>query len=278
MIFNNVRKLEEITIQERERWIYIADFNIAHEGNTIINPNRIDVELEDLKQLCEFGGRIAILAHKGRFKDNDTEPLDFVVGYLSKKLDTTVTYFPENNTLEAINYTKDLDIGEIAIMGNTRFHEGEEKNDSKLAKQFAKLGDRVAVGGFGKAHREHASNVGILNYIPGYATRSQLKEMRVLTPWAELQENRYSLAVLGGVKKEKITIGLTGFSQTYDSIIPGGIVLNTLLKVHGYPIGNSIIKDGGKSFEIDVIKTLEQTTAKIYIPQTVVIAQLKEGI
>ncbi len=287
--FDDVCQLEKINIEEGKKWVYIADFNIKHEGNKLKSTDRIDVEIDDLKQLMNQGAKTAILAHKGRFKDKDNEDLDFIVPCLSEKLGTNVKYFPENNTENAVNFVKELKPGQVAIMGNTRFHEGEEKNNPKLAEQFAELSDFVAVGGFGKAHREHASNVGILEYLPGYATRSQLREMMLLSPWAGKDEKKYSVAVLGGIKKEKIITGLEGFSKIYDAVIPGGIVMNTILKVLGYEIGDSIISDGGKSFEGNVEKILKEydfdkkskilhpkenseRRAEIYLPETVIIA------
>ena len=287
--FDDVCQLEKTTIKKGDRWIYVADFNIKHEGNKLKSTDRIDVEIKDLKQLTNQGAKTAILAHKGRFKDKDNEDLDFIVPCLSEKLGTKVKYFSENNTENAVNFVKELKPGQVAIMGNTRFHEGEEKNNPELAEQFAELSDFVAVGGFGKAHREHASNVGILEHLPGYAARNQLKEMMLLAPWAGKDEKKYSVAVLGGIKKEKIITGLEGFTKIYDAIIPGGIVMNTILKVLGYKVGDSIISDGGKSFEGNVEKILKeydfdkkskilhpkensQRMAEIYLPETVIIA------
>lgn len=278
--FNDVLQLENTKIKKKDRWIYITDFNIKHSKNILKDTEKIDAEIEDIKHIIDAKGIAIILAHKGRYKDGDAEDLDFVIPYLSSKLkNTKVHYFPENNTKEAIKFVKKLKPGDVAIMGNTRKHEGEEKNDPNLAEQFAKLGKYVAVGGFGKAHRAHASNIGILKHLPGYATRSQLKEMKLLSPWIGRQKETYSIAVLGGVKKEKITIGLAGFAQMYDGIIPGGIVLNTTLKALGYDVGDSTIEDGGKTFEEDVKKILANPNrAEIYIPSRVIIAkQTKDG-
>ena len=277
--FDDVYQLEKAKIKKKDKWVYAADFNIKHSGTELKSANRIDEEIEDIQQIIDAGGITAILAHQGRFKDGSAEDLDFIVPYLSSKLkNTNVYYFPENNTKKAVKFVKRLNPGDVAIMGNTRKNEGEEKNDPKLAKQFSKLGKYVAVGGFGKAHRAHASNFGILKHLTGYATRSQLKEMKILEPWAKKQDT-YSIAVLGGVKKEKITLGLTWFAQKYDAIIPGGIVLSTILKVMGYDIGESVIKDKGKTFEEDVKKVLEKPNrAEIYIPNKVIIAkQTEEG-
>ena len=275
---DEVLHLQKTPVQLGSRWIYVADFNIKHTGTNLKSTDRIDTELEDARYILEQGGRVLFLAHKGRYQDQDTEDLDFVVPYLHEQLGVEVAYYPDNTTSEAIDYSKNLAPGTAAVMGNTRKHFGEEKNYLKLAEQFALLGDFVAVGGFGKAHRAHASNVGILNFLPGYLTQSQLTEMESLVPFAGSKQNAYSVAVLGGVKKEKVTVGLLGFAESYDAIIPGGIVLNSLLKGLGHNIGDSLLEDGGKTF-VDVAMFVYNGLFgdKILLPDTVIISKKTES-
>lgn len=274
---SSIPQLQKVSISSRERWIYVADFNISHTDGVLHNTGRIDCELDDVRHILSAGGVIAFLAHKGRYKDGDAGDLDFVVPYLQSKLGAPVSYFAENDTQAAVDYVKALEPGAAAVMGNTRFHAGEEANDPSLASQFAKLGVKCAIGGFGKAHRAHASNVGIQQHIPCFLADSQMREMKQLELWAGRDESRYSVAVLGGVKKEKITTGLVAFSQTYDAVIPGGIVLNTVLKARGFETGGSLLQDGGKSFEDVAGKVLDATPQdRILIPQKVVIAQYRD--
>lgn len=280
---DDIRLLEKKQIKKGERWLYSADFNTKYskkeDGSVQLkSTERIDGECKDIKYISEKGGIVIILAHQGRFKDKDTVHLDFITPYLSKKLGKEVKYFPENNTPLAVEFVKSLEPGDVAIMGNTRFHEGEEKNDSLLAQQFANLisetGGCIAISGFGKAHRAHASNVGILQHLAGYATKGHVREMNLLKKWAGRKKEVYSVAVLGGVKKEKITEGLKGFSETYDIIIPGGIVLNTIYLAQGRKIGKSVIEDEGKKYD-NIIKEILKADKgkKICIPKEVIIAK-----
>lgn len=281
--FGAVRHLEDIQIREKETWLYAADFNVGYsrEGETYLikNPARIDAEIEDILQISESGGVVVILAHQGRY--GSAGELDFVVPYLSEKLGMEVKYFGNFftddglvNSQEALDFVASLGPGNVAILDNTRKHPGEEKSDPVLAKQFSELGQYVAVGGWGKAHRKNSSNIGILEYLSGYVTRSQLEEMRLLAPWAGRDEETLSVAVLGGIKKEKITTGLVGFVDTYDAAIPGGITLNTIYAVMGYDIGDSIVEDSGKTF-VDVVEELLDgpNASKILVPDRVVVAK-----
>ncbi|MEI6732162.1 MAG: phosphoglycerate kinase [archaeon] len=272
--FNEVAKLKEKKINAGDRWAYVADFNTKHKGDELKSTERIDAEIPDILHIISQGGKVGVLAHKGRFKDGDAENLDFVVPYLTSKLGHRVVYFPENNTPAAVEFIKNIRPGMVAVMGNVRQHPGEEKNDPALAEQFAALAEDVAVGGFGKAHREEASNVGIQKFKRAYATDNQLKEMDKLALWAGKDKNTYSVAVLGGIKKEKITTGLAGFVETYDAVIPGGIVLNTIMRVMGYPVGASKLEDGGKTFERAVSAILSGPHShKILMPEKVIMAK-----
>jgi len=275
---SEIPQLQNTEVSRRERWIYVADFNISYTDGRLRNTGRIDCEVEDAKYILAEGGVVAFLAHKGRYKDGDSDDLDFVVPYLQSKLEAPVSYFAENDTQAAVDFVKALEPGTVAVMGNTRWHAGEEANDPNLASRFAKLGVKCSIGGFGKAHRAHASNVGIQQYLPCCLPDSHLSAMKQLEPWAGRDESRYSVAVLGGVKKEKITTGLVAFAKTYDAVIPGGIVLNTVLKAQGFETGGSLLHDGGKSFEDVVRQVLDSTPReRIHTPQQVVIAQYSDG-
>jgi len=135
--FGEVNRLEYAEVNEGDRWIYIADFNINHSGDELKSTARINSEVKDIQRLRSKGARIAILAHQGRFEDNDTEDLDFIVPHLSSRLGITVKYFPENTTPAAVEFTKALAPGEVAIMGNTRKNKGEEENDPQLSDLFS---------------------------------------------------------------------------------------------------------------------------------------------
>ncbi|MBI4176072.1 MAG: phosphoglycerate kinase [Candidatus Aenigmarchaeota archaeon] len=277
--FGDVMQLENAAIREGERWLYSADFNISYSDEGGVrrprNTERVDSELEDMRHIADNGGVVAILAHQGRYRSGNAVDLDFIARYLGSRTGREVKYCKENNTGNAAGFVESLKPGEIAIMGNTRFHEGEEANDPVLAGQFAGLAGNgcAAIGGFGKAHRKHASNAGILQHIPGYITASQVREMELLEPWAGVSEE-YSVAVLGGLKKEKITEGLAGFARNYDAIIPGGIVLNTIYLAQGKSIGKSVIEDAGKRYDKMVGGILEsEFVGKLCIPEEVVIAK-----
>uniref|UniRef100_A0AAU3IE98 Phosphoglycerate kinase n=1 Tax=Streptomyces sp. NBC_01393 TaxID=2903851 RepID=A0AAU3IE98_9ACTN len=264
-----MRLLRDHPVVPGERWVYSAGFNV---GPALTDTGRIDTELDDLRGLAAAGARVALLSHQGSAKDGTARHLDYLAGYLGRRLGREVRYLPECSSRQAQIWAAELRDGEIALFGNVRLEAGEECGDRELAAALARLGDRVAVGGFSKAHRRHASNVGILDFLPGYAASSLLGETELLRPWAAGGGAAGSVAVLGGVKVEKTVVGLESLTRAYDVVIPGGVVLNTLLAVSGYAIGGSELGTEAERCAA-VARTVlgRRHRARIHLPRTVLI-------
>ena len=54
----------------------------------------------------------------------------------------------------------------------------EEKNDSKLVGELAKLGDLFVNDGFAVSHRKHASVYGLAKILPNYAGLNMEEEVK----------------------------------------------------------------------------------------------------
>ncbi|MFJ8883252.1 phosphoglycerate kinase [Streptomyces sp. NPDC102402] len=259
--------LADRTVAPGERWIHSAGFNV---GPDLASTGRVDSELDDLRLLSDAGARVAVLSHQGSHRDGSATALDHIAAYLSRRLDRPVRYVPENASDAAVEEARRLRPGDIALFGNTRHHAGEERGDDDLARRFALLGDRVAVGGFSKAHRAHASNTGLLRRLPGYAARSLVADVRFMAPWCDGGSPGPSAAVLGGRKKEKTCVGLVHALRTCALVVPGGVVLNTVLRALGHEIGAS---DTGSHPEacLDAARTALRTggRARLHVPATV---------
>ncbi|SDK21101.1 phosphoglycerate kinase [Actinopolyspora mzabensis] len=266
-IIDRIPRLADANVQRGQRWIYSAGCNV---DKRMSDTSRIDCELDDLRRLADAGARVAILSHQGEFDDGSAQHLDHLADYLGDRLARPVQYFPTNATDGAVRRAAEMSDGEIVVFGNTRFHGGEQCDAPELAERFARLGDYVAVGGFSKAHRSHASNVGLLRLRPGWATDGLVDEAAELRPWAGPTSDRRSVAVVGGVKKEKTTIGLDQLRGSYDLVVPGGIVLNTLLAAGGVDVAESRV-GGWKEQEV-AQRVLAGSTQHLHMPSHVVVS------
>jgi phosphoglycerate kinase len=261
-------------VRRGERWIFAAGFNVRPD---LKETSRIDCELADIRHISLAGGRVAILSHQGNFGDGTALHLDFVARYLAAYLGQPVTYVPDCVGEAAIARSRSMRDGEVTVFGNTRHHDGEQTNNPQLARAFSKLGEFVAVAGFSKAHRAHASNVGILQFRPGYLASSVLSQIDQLSPWTEHRSEQFSVAALGGRKEEKLKIALCGFSKIYDLIIPGGVVLNCILKVSGYDVGGSCLGENETANLESAEKALREAKADIFVPSQVIVAAKNGG-
>ena len=268
MTLSQVNKFAEHKVVEGKRYLFSVAFDVKPD---LKKTERIDQEIRDILKISNDGGIAVILSHQGRQEYGDVRHLDFVARYLESKLRRGVVYLSDNSTDFAKRYVESMGPGDIVLLGNTRFNDGETTNDNELGRKFARLGDYAVIGGFTKAHRAHASNVGVLNYKSGFLARSCIEQLELLAPWVGIN-GRHSVAVLGGVKGEKVK-AVEGFVKNYDYVIPGGIVLNTALKVLGRDVGDSLIEDSGKTFEKEIRKSLEIYSEKIHIPEKVMVAR-----
>ena len=66
------------------------------------------------------------------------------------------------------------------LLENMRFLPGEERNDDKLARQLASLGDFYVNDAFAVSHRKDASICAITKYLPSYGGLLLEKEMKNL--------------------------------------------------------------------------------------------------
>ena len=89
--------------------------------------------------------------------------------------------------------------GDIAVLENTRFLPGEEKNDPALPQAIAALGDFYVNDAFSAAHRAHASTEGLAHLLPAYAGRSMQAELEALEKALGNPEQPVA-AVVGGAK------------------------------------------------------------------------------
>ena len=263
--FKNINIIKNKKISFGENIIYSAGFNV---DRGLESKERIDEEIEDLKFLIKRFARIFIVSHQGSYKKKSTYHLNFIIPYLKKKLKCKIIYLRKNifnkNLLE-----KKIKPGEILFLPNSRLNSGEEKNSIKLGKSYSKIADSIVVGGFSKAHRKNSTNNSILKFKPGYLSSGVCKQVQSLYKWSS-KRNYKSVCILGGAKEEKIKIGLNYLTSKYYKVIPGGIVLNTILKQLGYVTGRSIIGDKYSQKVVD--KILKKYKKKIFIPDHVYVS------
>ncbi len=159
----------------------------------------------------------------------------------------------------------------MLLLENVRFHPGEEKNDPQLGQAYAKLADLFVSDAFGTAHRAHASNVGVADYLPAAAGMLMQKEIENLTQTLH-NAKKPVLAIVGGSKTaDKIGV-INNLLAKVDVLIIGGGMAWTFLKSQGYEIGQSLLDAERIQFAAEQVSKAKDGGVELLLPVDAVIA------
>ena len=231
-----MRTLDDLDV-DGKRVLVRVDFNVPlDEEQHITDDARIRAALPTLRELREKNARLVLAAHLGRPKDREPEfSLRPVAERLSELLGADV------ELAESLDGVPD---GDLVMLENVRYEQGETKNDPELAKRYAALADVYVNDAFGAAHRAHASTEAVARLLPSAAGR--LLEREVTTLRGILDDPRRPLvAVVGGAKvTDKIGV-LEAFLERADAILIGGAMCFPFFKAQGHDIGDSLCEQDG---------------------------------
>src|SRR3954465_3422553 len=118
-----------------------VDLNVPMDGARVTDDTRLRPMLPPVLELSARGAIVLLLSHFGRPKgetrpDMSTAQLVLPVHRLSGR---SVRFVEDCQGLEAARAITTMLPGNIGVLENTRFHLGEEKNDSELARAIAAL-------------------------------------------------------------------------------------------------------------------------------------------
>jgi 3-phosphoglycerate kinase len=269
------KTIEDIDLKNK-RVIVRVDYNIPldAEGNVVDNT-RIKLSLPTLKYLIENRAKIILMSHLGRPKGEVDEKyrLTPAVEVLERLIKKPIKKFDEIYSEKISDYiSNDMKPGEIVMLENLRFSPGEKSNDRGFARELASLADIYVDDAFGAAHRDHASIVGVPEYLPAVSGFLMKKEVEVLSKLLENPERPF-IAVLGGSKvSDKIKV-IQNLMDKVDVLILGGGMTYTFLKAKGYGIGRSICEEDQLQYSLDMIALAKKNGVKMMLPVDIVVAK-----
>lgn len=257
-----------------KRVLMRVDFNVPVKGGKITDDSRIKASLPSIKYVLDHGGSLILMSHLGRPKAKP-EP-EFSLAPCAKRLSELikkpVAMAPDCIGPQVEKMASQLKPGDVLLLENLRFHEGEEtpEKDPHFVKALAKLGDVYVNDAFGTAHRAHASTAAIAKYFPGKAAAGFLMEKEISYLSSLIQKpKRPFFAIIGGAKiSTKIGV-IQNLLKLVDGLFIGGGMTFTFLKAKGIEIGSSIFEES----EIETARgILKQNQKKLHLPSDVVIA------
>ena len=267
----NKKSLRDLPPQalDGKRALTRVDFNVPLKNGQVTDDTRLRASLPTIKYLREKGARVVLLSHLGRPKGGPDPQysLQQIVPALEKLLGAPVEFIAD--PASGAPTSRRLPRGGVALVENTRFSPGEEKNDPALAKTFAALGDLYVNDAFGSAHRAHSSTEAVAHLLqPAVAGFLMEKELQYL---GQLLENprRPFIAVLGGAKiSGKIDV-IRSLLPKVDELLIGGAMACTFFAAMGLEVGSSLVEPDRMALAKELLAT---SGKKLILPRGAVIA------
>ncbi len=273
-------KLQEIkNIDIAGKRVFIrCDFNVPmDEYNNITDDRRIRSALNTIRYCIDNDCSVILASHFGRPKSGFEEKYSLkpIAKRLHILLKQDVKMADDVVGEATLNTAANLKAGEILLLENMRFEEGETKNDEKLSQTLASMADIYINDAFGVSHRAHASVEGIAKYFDtehkaaGFLLAKEIKFFHHIVH----NPKRPFVSIVGGSKVSGKLEALYNLVPKVDKMIIGGGMAFTFLKALGYEVGNSLVEDDLIPEALKVMEEAKKQGVKFYLPVDVVAAE-----
>ncbi len=270
-----ILSMDDVILENKKVFIR-CDLNVPMKEGVITGDKRILAVIPTIKKALAKNCSIVLASHLGRPKEGQFEEkfsLAPVAAYLEKCLGKKIifhAYDPELNV--------DPAPGDIILLENIRFMEGEKKNDPTLSAKLASLCDVYIMEAFGAAHRAHASTEGAVRQSQvAVAGPLMLSEIMAATKILE-NPNTPLYAIVGGSKvSTKLTV-LENLLKLVDGLILAGGIANTFLLAEGYNVGKSLVEEDFVEEAKKVIALAKSKNIKLPLPTDVIVAKSMDDV
>jgi phosphoglycerate kinase len=252
-----------------------VDLNVPLDKEyQVTDDTRIRATIPTIKKIIGDGGKAVLMSHLGRPKNGPENKfsLQHIVGDLEKAYGTKVHFSEETIGDKAESAVQNLKNGEVLLLENVRFYEGETKGDEAFAKALSKLGDVYVNDAFGTAHRAHSSTTVVAKFfkdkMAGFVMAAEIENAdKVL----EKADKPYT-AIMGGAKiSDKILI-IEKLLGKVDNLIIGGGMSYTFFKAMGGKIGNSLVEEDKLELAKELIQKAKEQGVELKLPIDSIVA------
>ncbi len=253
-----------------QRVLIRQDLNVPVKDGKVTSDARIKASIPTIKAALDAGAAVMVMSHLGR--PTEGEPADEfslqpVVDYLNDALDVPVKLVKDY--LDGV----ELSEGELVILENVRFNNGEKKDDETLAKQYAALCDIFVMDAFGTAHRAQASTHGVAKFAPKACAGPLLAAELDALGKALDNPKRPMVAIVGDSKvSTKLTV-LKTLAEKVDQLIVGGGIANTFIAAQGHNVGKSLVEMDLTEQATQLMNEAQANGGNIPVPTDVVVGK-----
>ena len=274
-----MKTIKDIDIDRKTVFIR-CDFNVPKDDDgNITDDRRIRGALQTIRYCLDRDCKVILASHYERPKPGKYEErfsLKPVVQRLRTllKLADNISLAKDVVGVDAKAKAKALSAGDVLVLENLRYEEGETKNDIEFAKELASLVDVYVNDAFGACHRAHASIDAMARLFDRDHRAAGFLLNKEVTFFEKTLKNpmRPFVAVVGGSKVSGKLEALRQLLDKVDKIVIGGGMAFTFLKAQGYEIGNSLVEDDLLDEARTVMIKARKKGVKFYLPIDVIVA------
>ena len=271
------RTLDDVNVAG-QRVLLRADLNVPVRDGKVTDTTRLERLLPTIKELADKGAKVIVLSHFDRPQGQVVPQMSLkpIADSLGRILGRPVAFAADCIGPEAENAVASLNNGDVLVLENTRFHEGEEANDPAFAAALAKLGDIYVNDAFSAAHRAHASTEGVARHMPSFAGRLMQAELHALEAALGNPQRLVAAIVAGSKVSTKLDL-LNNLVTKVDILVIGGAMANTFLAAQGHNVGKSLQEKDLHGTALEILKTAAAKGCEILLPLDVVVADKFEA-
>jgi phosphoglycerate kinase len=266
-----MKRIDDLGDLRGKRVLVRSDLNVPLDGDVITDDGRVRASVPTISKLADQGARVIVAAHLGRPKGapDPRYSLAPVAHRLGELLGRDVAFATDTVGDSARATVDALEDGQVAVLENVRFNEGETSKDDTVrgafADQLAALADVFVSDGFGVVHRKQASVYDVAQRLPHAMGDLVATEIDVLRRLTEEPERPY-VVVLGGSKvSDKLGV-IDNLLGKADRLLIGGGMVFTFLKAQGHEVGNSLLEKDQVETCREYLRRAEESGVQIMLP------------
>ena len=258
----SVIKMSDVDLAGK-RVLIREDLNVPLADGEITSDVRIRAALPTIRTALQSNAAVMVMSHLGRPTEGQAD-----AKFSLQPIATHLTFLLGIDVQLITRWIDGVDVnpGEVVLLENVRFQEGEKACDQELSQRMANLCDVFVMDAFGTAHRAQASTVGVARHATEACAGPLLAAELDALGRAMDKPARPMIAVVGGSKvSTKLTV-LDSLAEVVDQLIVGGGIANTFIAAAGHEVGKSL-------YEADMLDQARQLAANTPTPVDVVTAK-----